>query len=329
MIRRYLSAFLLVHGLALAAPATSFAYDWYWIDALSGPAFGGLTFEWRAYCQKEDRYNKRTRVALDKLGAVLKRAGNGSEYERLLKQLDDEDWNGARATLNGLLKTLGSPLTVATLEPAAFSRNETTGTVERAVWDIYKDTLEPELSDAPGFKRMTVPPITALISICTYEPRETRKASLNILVGLLAERYDEDFFAKPYKKYVSEADDPTQNRLFIVQPSYSIRVNDFLDVAAGAGVAIFSSRRQESFTRLIVEPARVDWRPLNFNWSNSTMKVIGEVITLRGGFFIFPQGFAPNAFHDEDPRIPAELVKYAGLVFDTEPILRKLRPARR
>jgi hypothetical protein len=52
MFRRYLCAFILVQGLALAGPASSLAIDWYWIDSLSGPKLDGPVFEWRVACFK-------------------------------------------------------------------------------------------------------------------------------------------------------------------------------------------------------------------------------------------------------------------------------------
>ena len=52
MFRRYLCAFILVQGLALAWPASSLAIDWYWIDSLSGPKFKGVLWDWRVACFK-------------------------------------------------------------------------------------------------------------------------------------------------------------------------------------------------------------------------------------------------------------------------------------
>ncbi len=313
MFRRYLCACLIVHGVALAMPASSLAYDWYWLDALSGPRFGGITFEWRAYCQKEERYLKRTRVALDKLDKVVEDSGSKrSAYDDLTLALATDSWNSALLALNRLLTDFGVAKSVSAVNlQVDLPGNREAAIGVRAVVDIYEETVRAQAAGRQ--KRMTGgPSFGALISLCTYEEREGRKASVNVLVGLLAERDDDNFFSTRYKLYRSEADDAIQNRLFIIEPSYSMRVNDFFDVAAGAGIGIFSSRRRASIIKLIIEPVRVDWRPFNRNWKNPTMKIVGEVITLRGGFFVFPQGFAPNDFADDTARIPAELVKVRG-----------------
>jgi len=326
MIRRYLSAFLFVHGLALAMPTASLAYDWYWLDALSGPRFGGITYEWRAYCWKDNRLPKSTLDPLARMsGYVADRDAERRVFDDLVRQLRAAQWESANASLDKLLVGFKSAYkTASEIDPRSLSGTDAIQRVELAALAIYRSSIQPQRSGSEGKRALAV---GVLISACTYEPGEERKASINVLLGLLKDRgHDAKFFAFPYTGYGFEEGDTDANSLFIIEPSYSIRVNDFIDVAAGAGVGIFSSRRRGPFASLILEPARLDVRPLNFRWGgNRPLQVVGEMVTVRTGLFVFPTGFAPEAFKDGGARIEAEWIHHVALVFDTEPLLRRLR----
>jgi hypothetical protein len=288
----------------LCAPLPASAFDWAWLDELSGPAFGGPNFEWRAYCVKQKRvpdkalgWLRQVRVAL---GARLAEPMVKQRYDALVDAARNGDFTGtAVGSVEYALDQLRT-----TLPPGA-----------APLPMIPPELRPPQMVGAPG--------LAVIVSLCSFKDNEDRKGSLDVTFGLWRP-YNTGLKPFDFKPLSGEAD-AAKNRLFVIEPSYSHRVNNFLEVGAGAGIAFFSSQRRESFTRLIVEPVRVDLRPFAF-WSDHgrAARVVGDMMIFRLGYYIFPQGFDAGTFDDTHARIPAELVPHFDLVIDTEPLLRRL-----
>jgi hypothetical protein len=148
-------------------------------------------------------------------------------------------------------------------------------------------------------------------------------------VGLLQDR---DFLRfKP-------APDPANNRLFILKAAYMHRFTPYLEIGAGAGIGTFSSTRRETTTKALVEPLRIDFRPLalrddatdgitvkdgttQLDWN----KAWRSAFILRFGYVVFPQGFEPGFFSDDFPRTQAESPLHFAIAFDTELLLHMLQ----
>jgi hypothetical protein len=146
-------------------------------------------------------------------------------------------------------------------------------------------------------------------SLC--DTRTRRRTSVNLDVGVL---------------WATEAQFNNGDRMWMVPfgLSASHRINELIEVGTGIHMAFFSTNN--STVRLMLEPGRVDLRPLRGAWGwdpLATPEWWQDGLVLRGGLFSFPQGFDPGTFGA--PIDDAKAVYYWGVFFDTEALLRGRR----
>jgi hypothetical protein len=125
-------------------------------------------------------------------------------------------------------------------------------------------------------------------------------------------------------------------RLITFMPSISYRLfkdprHDVLDVGAGAGVYWFSSRGFDTFSGLLVQPARVDFHAPT-QWVNAGgIKSALGLITIRAAVMGFPAGFDAGAFAglgDKAAAIPSDFRPTVTVFFNTAPLLRRPKDVR-
>ena len=162
-----------------------------------------------------------------------------------------------------------------------------------------------------GLETKFVPGIAG--SGCLLEEGERRRASLDLKFGL--------FKANATPQYAGGK----EIKLTVMEPSFSWHVWGPFDAGIGAGVSWFSSEGFESFSRVTLEPLRLDFRP--FQADDSQKDWWRQVLVLRVGWVIIPRGFEANDFNATGTaarRIPSEGVFYKGIFLDSEPIIRRL-----
>ena len=312
-MRRYLYAFLLLPLLVAAVPSNAFALNWFWLDDLSGPSFGGFAMDWRAYCFTEHivptAITAREAALLAKTHQVHERTKELETLEgKLTAAIKKADWSAATQ--------VADELTAA--EP----------TLAKETKDLQEAITEPQRGEQS--KRVAFIG-GVIVSACPYKPNTRRTGSINVLLGFWRDQDFPSFKSTP---------DPADNREVVIEPSYSARLSSFLEVGAGAGIAFFSSNRRDSVKKLIIEPFRVDLRPITLFARDRSPDVIttsGGITTLewgkalraglvvRAGYFLYPQGFEQGMFNDAFKRTPAESTGYFSLVFDAEPVMNLLK----
>jgi hypothetical protein len=299
-MRRYLSALLLLPLIVAATPSNAFALSWYWLDDLSGPKFGGYSTDWRVYCFKEVPRNTPTSAAA---ALVTKLEGQWTNVDADIARL-------SKAIGDGDLKTAKE--IVGALQAKATDRSP--ASVRATLEDLAAVLQAPDTIEVAGFF-----PLSLMVSACTFERNEERRASFDVTVGLF----------RPQKHFLllnPKADaNPDGNRMFLFEGSYSSRVTSWLELGAGGGIALFTSERTESVKRLVIEPLRVDLRPLARWHKTNVQRVFADGVVVRIGYYIFPQGFPAQTFSDNFAQTGAEQVPYYSVVFDAERLMRVLK----
>jgi hypothetical protein len=116
-------------------------------------------------------------------------------------------------------------------------------------------------------------------------------------------------------------------RLWTIGGSYTYNVfsahpnRDFLDIAAGGGGYVFSSKGMpQSVSGYYLEPVRFEFHPTtNFKRRTQSNGWSKLVPVLRVGYLLFPSGFETEQFVDTTPKhIGADWVFTAGLFFNFE-----------
>ena len=151
-------------------------------------------------------------------------------------------------------------------------------------------------------------------SACSYEKGEQRRASIDLNFGFLHAKGDARFA------------DGTEIKLTTLEPTFSWHIWGPFEAGVGAGVYWFSANTFPSVSRVMLEPIRVDIRPLRLKESQHDWWA--EVLVFRFGWVVIPGGFEPNDFRAAPGtarRIPSEAVRTWGLFIDGEPIVRKIR----
>jgi hypothetical protein len=158
--------------------------------------------------------------------------------------------------------------------------------------------------------------VGGIFSLCRMKPGERRRASLNLNVSWLA------------------GEDPNveDHKLIIIEPAFSARASAALEFASGAGMAIFSAKfREGSRIKFLLEPIRVDFRPL-YLWRQGLKSQVTtgegswfmEAVVIRAGIIGFPTGFEAGFFSPDFVEHEAEFKYHIGTFVDTEPLLRRL-----
>ena len=114
---------------------------------------------------------------------------------------------------------------------------------------------------------------------------------------------------------------------------WQIHRNVPLEAGFGAGVYRFSSHGLDSFSRVTLQPLRVDFSP--FDWAEIVNEHGFVTNAARGswwaaafivgfGIVVFPQGFAAADFRDTSGLHEArEIKKHFAIAIDSEPIIRR------
>jgi hypothetical protein len=116
------------------------------------------------------------------------------------------------------------------------------------------------------------------------------------------------------------------NRIYVwlFEPSFTYNVfsahprYDFLDVAAGVGAYVFTSKGMPaSLNGYFVEPVRFELHPTS-NFKQTNEKLAKWIPSVRFGFLAFPSGFDTVAFADTTPKHidGADWVFNAGIYFN-------------
>lgn len=160
--------------------------------------------------------------------------------------------------------------------------------------------------------------VGGILSLCGLGKGERRRASLNLNLSWLT----------------GEAPNLEDHKLVIVEPAFSVRVSAALELATGAGLAIFSGNfRDGSRLKFILEPIRADFRPLYLlplrgddpNKTKRDGSWIAETVVIRGGIMGFPSGFDEGFFGPDFEATNGPEYKYQiGTFIDTEPLLRRV-----
>lgn len=164
-------------------------------------------------------------------------------------------------------------------------------------------------------KPVKITTVTGIIgSACSYEKGEHRRASIDLNFGFLRAKGDARFA------------DGKEIRLTTLEPAFSWHVWGPVEAGTGVGVYWFSSESFTTVNRVMLEPVRVDLRPLRLNEAQHDWW--REVLTLRFGWIVIPGGFEPNDFHaaaGTARRITSEFVRTWSVFIDGEPIIRKIK----
>jgi len=100
----------------------------------------------------------------------------------------------------------------------------------------------------------------------------------------------------------------------------------------GAGVYWFSSKGFDSFSGMVLQPARFDfhaptfWATLPLDSKKNVWRRIGAAPTFRFSFLEFPAGFSEDAFKGtgvHHARIPGELNKSWTIFINLDPFVRR------
>lgn len=185
---------------------------------------------------------------------------------------------------------------------------------------LKKNPDSKEIAEAG--KRVGTLGAGGILSLCGLKNGERRHASLNLNLSWLS----------------GEAPNLEDHKLVIIEPAFSVRATAALEFASGAGVAIFSGNfREGSRLKFILEPIRVDFRPLYLlplsqrDGPTTTDKTkrkgswFAEALVIRGGIMGFPSGFDEGFFGpDFKATNGPEFKSHIGTYIDTEPLLRRV-----
>ena len=325
----------------MIAPANAHAW-WGWLDDLSGPGrFRGPQFEFRLVCFGQESEAKRlvdllknanvltSKVVKDPLKTSAALRDAEAAWEELIGALNASQMTfpvldrdkvasvsfGLRSTFMEFQKTM---------TPVAEREAESNPLVP--VNEFLKNAnaqVEPLIASVVrGIGSISSTGI--FLSACSADTK--RRSSIELAANF--------WYADGTSSYAKGE----QIRLTTLMPSFSFRVFtdprfDFLDAGVGAGVYWFTSKGFDSFSGVVVQPARLDFHaptlwatyPLKGGGAN-VLRRLAAAPTFRFSLTMFPAGFSEDAFAgvgDKRVRIPGELIPSWSLFVNLEPFIRK------
>jgi hypothetical protein len=147
-----------------------------------------------------------------------------------------------------------------------------------------------------------------IFSFCKLQDTERRRGSIDLNFGFLTSEPDKQFA------------DGKRIYLITAGPSVAFHVAGPFELGAGVYFDAFFSGGLQTFSKIMLEPIRLDIRPLHFSVRNDA-KWWQEVVVVRTGLLAFPTGFAASDLGAVD-RIPGEVKQYWAILIDTDPWIR-------
>lgn len=148
----------------------------------------------------------------------------------------------------------------------------------------------------------------AIFSFCDLQPSQRRRGSIDLNFGFLTSQPDKQFA------------DGKRIYLITAGPSVAFHVAGPFELGAGVYVDAFFSGGLQTFSKIMLEPLRLDIRPLHWKVGNNAAWW-QEVIVVRTGLLAFPTGFSASDLRAAD-RIPGEVKQYWAILIDTDPWIR-------
>lgn len=344
-------------------PARADAFWWNWIDDLSGPSFGGTTFNWRVWCQTDHDAptSSETRIralrafraqlnsqieAVGKRRVALENGNSSAAQKALAGALLEGAQQALRLALtavNGAIVDVGSDLEQSNAQylAAQYLRGRAEAAVDIASRVQALNALA--LSGAESLVKdfANLPELDSLVD--RFKQAEFLMAGGGPSgIGLSLCSLDPATKTRSFlSANVGIAHNTTgfgnnkgadylvdKLRMVTLGFSYHANVTRYLAIGSGAGLAIFSSDNQNhpTFQKLYVEPYIIDFKPAR-TMSDAWW---ADIFAFRVNSMIFPTGFAPGSFRRsganapiDSDRIPAELVRSVGLFIDLEPLLKR------
>ncbi len=349
-MRSWKSAVGVAAILLLLTPASAHAW-WGWLDDLSGPGkFKGRRFDVRLMCFGEESEAKRLVDGLKNANALTAKmlAGNEAAKNARVQTSDlaamTEAWRQVMANLETTKLTF-PVLDVDRVRTVAANLSERLAKLPKAAPDAYMDVeldgmrtfLDASNSELQPLIEQVVRGISSIsstgvfLSACSTDTK--RRSSIEL---------DADFWrAAPAPGFAGGQ----EIQLTTLMGEFSFRVFtdprfDVVDAGVGAGAYWFTSTGFNSFSGVVLQPARFDFHAPTL-WSTyrlmdrsgatrnglaEALRRLAAVPTFRFSLMEFPSGFSPDAFAgtgSHHVQIPGELVKSWSLFLNFEPFIRK------
>ena len=320
-------AFAVVLSLSLF-PARADAYIWAWLDDLSGPRFGGVIVEWRVYCRSESIAEKQQALLKLRKGytdllhtyeAGVKGGGRGEPYFRNAVSYMTAAITYIDFAIETLDKDPGADVSRLLQEAYVWQNNAKA----HAAWAERLASREPpNPREAPGtppppdvsrerLMALFLPGIGVSFSLCEAKPGRRNTQFLSVNVG--------------YAWDLKDANRDFDHRMVTVGASYNLIVSPSVTLGAGAGLATFSSKAGDSFSKAYVQPLIVDFRPFLLAEKYQRSSPWYHVLYFRGSVLTFPAGFEAGRFGNQTERFEAELIPTFGIHFDFSPVIQDMQ----
>jgi hypothetical protein len=134
--------------------------------------------------------------------------------------------------------------------------------------------------------------VAALLeSGCVFQPGVVPRTSINLEAGRLS----------THKNNLQRLDALKPVSLRILEPTVTFNLDpkvrrDFIEIGAGAGVVFLRGPAFDSFTRVIIDPLRVDIRPFAFMEQPHLQGIVARILVT-----VFPQAFEAANFGSTEP----------------------------
>lgn len=318
-------------------PARADAFWWNWIDDLSGPSFGGTTFNWRVWCQTDSDaptstetrrralrvYQSQIKGELTALKALIAKTNTGS-LNPVSLALSNALLNGAQTSLLLAEKAMEMAVEQVEIDSARSNAYLTVAIALRVRADLAVDysqrvekltLLQFQNADVIARELAGLTTVDALLEQYASVKPESVGPNIDIDISLCSldpTKKTRSFLSAnigygrnntkgpwPFKK--ARGTDYTEDTITLVTLglSYHAVVAPYLTIGTGGGLAFFTTEDAtvSPLKKFYVEPYIIDFKPARI-WSDDWR---AGIFGLRFNSIIYPTGFSPGSFQRTTP----------------------------